>query len=1235
MLAQQSLPTIQAVKSGATGNEVVLPDPGTVYQLGTLPGLAVPNTLPAGVPGAGQAFAVTAAAVNSAIQTGQVQYYSFQATAGELMAFQVISATNTLNTHPILPALEVLDANGNLVSYAGNNTTTAFYGAGAVNQHEFESNDSTLFDVTLPAAGTYYVGVTTLPISPAGNYQLFMYSFGTDPSAAGDTLIAGSGTGNDTVLGSSGNDSFGFAPGFAGQAAVYTGSGPYNTDVSNVATPWPQHVQIYDQSSGLHMAVSSSSASNPISYGSAVTLTATVTAQGGTTPTGTVTFYSNGTLLGSQTLSGGSASLTSSALQGGTDTITAAYSSGSNLLVNSANTTTVSVTAIPTETSVSSSTATGIFGQSLTFTATVTASPSNALVPTGSVGFFDTTTKTDLGRSTLSANGTATLTTSALAVGSQTITVSYAGNANFLASSAPAFTQAVGQAQPAFSGLTASQAIAYGTPSITLSGHLAPNAGQQTISAGETVTATIGGLTQSAALDANDHFTMTFDTHTLAPSATPYTITYRYTADTDYLSASDSSTTLTVNPVSILLTVPSSTVTSDFGQPLTLSATVTAKAPSNATPAGSVDFYDTTTQVDLGTVSLSANGTASLTTATLPVGPQTITVSYAASSNFLAASTSVSATIVESIYTLNSSLSGDLSVSGNASVNIAGLIQVDSKSSTALQASGSATVSASAIHVVGGVQTSGSATLSVKPVTGSASVFDPEAALTVPTGGTKQNSVNLGGSQTLTINPGIYGQISVSGNAKLTMNPGVYVLAGGGFTVTGNGSVTGSGVMLYNAGSNYTTTGSGGNFGGITLGGNGTVSLTAPTTGIYAGVLIFQERDNNRAIALSGSGVASLNGGLIYAPQALLNVSGNAQVKHSPLIVAQLQVSGNGSSTLTNGSDSTNNTAGQLLAGNLSMYVDNSNGYFTSDELARIQDVITNTNTLLVPYGVTVAEVNDPSLANITIDSNTTSPVGGMADGVLGCFTVDTGEITLIQGWNWYAGSDPTAIAAGQYSFTTTVTHEIGHALGLGGSSDPNSPMFESLPTGVVKGGLTVADLALPPLDTTYADALNAALTDIASAGSFSRDPKGGALPFGSRLNEPMAPVSASSPFTNGIGWVANWAWLALGLGESRDPNPPTSAVVSDSFAGGTGNGILPRSPAASLTVTGLGGNRNGIRPTNDLSTKDDRTTWDESNDSEGADETTTLEDRSDPAVLDQFFRKIGGGEGEGGAVAE
>jgi parallel beta-helix repeat protein len=456
-----------------------------------------------------------------------------------------------------------------------------------------------------------------------------------------------------------------------------------------------------------------------------------------------------------------------------------------------------------------------------------------------------------------------------------------------------------------------------------------------------------------------------------------------------------------------------------------------------------------------------------------PLSTPNLNDSNDADANYLPSKTTATVSVLESIYALNSSASGAVSVTDNASINIAGLLLVDSRSSNALQAGGNGQVTASAIQVVGGASTSGSAHFSVAPVTGVASVFDPEAGLAIPTGGTSQGSVNLSGNSSRTINPGVYSQIKVSGNGNLTMNPGVYVIAGGGFSVTGNASVSGNGVLIYNAGSNYPN--ASGNFGGITLSGNGTINLSAPSTGPYAGIVIFQSRDNTRAISLSGNAAAGLNGGLIYAPQALLNFSGNAQLTHSPLIVGQLQLSGNGSCSLTDGSDSTNNTAGQLLAGDLSVYVDNSTGYFTPDELSAIQDAITNTNTLLAPDGVSVSEVSDPTQANITIDSNTTSALGGVAQGVLGCYTVDTGEITLIQGWDWYAGSDPTAIGADQYSFETTVTHELGYALGLGGSSAPSSPMFESLPTGVVKGALTVADLNLPPLDTTNADALHAA----------------------------------------------------------------------------------------------------------------------------------------------------------------
>jgi hypothetical protein len=106
------------------------------------------------------------------------------------------------------------------------------------------------------------------------------------------------------------------------------------------------------------------------------------------------------------------------------------------------------------------------------------------------------------------------------------------------------------------------------------------------------------------------------------------------------------------------------------------------------------------------------------------------------------------------------------------------------------------------------------------------------------------------------------------------MEPGVYVIAGGGFAVNGSASVSGSGVVIYNGGSGKT-------FGGFTLSGSGSVNLSSPTTGAYAGILLFQSRDNMRAVDLSGSAVANLHGGVIYAPQALLNLGMSAQIGQS------------------------------------------------------------------------------------------------------------------------------------------------------------------------------------------------------------------------------------------------------------------------------------------------------------------------------------------------------------------
>jgi uncharacterized repeat protein (TIGR01451 family) len=178
----------------------------------------------------------------------------------------------------------------------------------------------------------------------------------------------------------------------------------------------------------------------------------------------------------------------------------------------------------------------------------------------------------------------------------------------------------------------------------------------------------------------------------------------------------------------------------------------------------------------------------------------------------------------------------------------------------------------------------------------------------------------------------------------------------------------------------------------------------------------------------------------------------------------QLTTNGKGGVTqMAAGTDGGDNSglADTLLAGDLNVYINDPDGYFTADELTRIQDAINGLNALLTPHGIAITEVGDSSSANLVLDTGTTSACGGAADGVLGCFDGLTGEITILQGWNWYAGADPTNINSAQYDFQSTVTHEFGHALGLGGATDPNSPMFETLAMGQAHRTMSVADLNL------------------------------------------------------------------------------------------------------------------------------------------------------------------------------
>ena len=186
--------------------------------------------------------------------------------------------------------------------------------------------------------------------------------------------------------------------------------------------------------------VSVSSAS--VSSGQSVTLTAAVSNSSVSTPVptgGTVQFVVDGTDFGSPTnLLNGTASLSTSTLPRGNHTITARYTGDNSRFLTSASANSASVAVGVTTTTVSSNNLSTNYGQSATFTATVSSKSA-----TGTVQFFD---GSDLLTTATVSGGTATYSTSSLHAGTHLISAIYSGDTNNQSSTSASISQVITKA---------------------------------------------------------------------------------------------------------------------------------------------------------------------------------------------------------------------------------------------------------------------------------------------------------------------------------------------------------------------------------------------------------------------------------------------------------------------------------------------------------------------------------------------------------------------------------------------------------------------------------------------------------------------------------------------------------------------------------------------------------------------------------------------------------------------
>jgi hypothetical protein len=502
---------------------------------------------------------------------------------------------------------------------------------------------------------------------------------------------------------------------------------------------------------------------NPAAFNQSVTFSAAVQPAYGGTATGTITFLDGASSLGTASLSNNSGQISLNSLPTGTHSITAKYSGDGNVTGSTSATLTETISQAPTTTTVTSSLTPSVYGQAVTFTATIQLPA--GITATGAVTFMDGTTS--LGSSTIASNS-AQFSVPTLAAGTHSITAVYGGNANLSGSTSAVLSQVV-------NGASTNTAITSSANPSTFGQSVTFSATIQTASGGNT-TGTITFLDGSIPLGTAAVSSNAAQLSLSSLSLGSHSVTAKYSGDNNFTASTSTALTQTINQASTTTTVASNLNPATYGQSITF--TVTVQPSAGGTPTGTVGLMDGATS--LANSTLSGGGSVQLTVGGLSAGAHSITAVYSGDANFTA---STSAALAEAVN------QGSTTTTISSSANPSAFDQSVTFTATVLPPAG--TTATGAVTFMDGATSLGSATLS------SNSAQLVVSALTVGTHSITAvyaGSANLSGSTSTVLSQVVNGAsttTTVSSNANpstfgqgVTLSASIQTAFGGSATGT-------------------------------------------------------------------------------------------------------------------------------------------------------------------------------------------------------------------------------------------------------------------------------------------------------------------------------------------------------------------------------------------------------------------------------------------------------------------